>query len=114
MRLPMSKKIIGIITPSVPIIGEITASGKSTYEIWLDQGNVGTIQDFLNDLDKHYVHKQQASENIWNITHNLDKYPSVTVVDTGFTVVYGEIEYVSKNELRIIFTDPFSGEAYLN
>jgi hypothetical protein len=48
------------------------------------------------------------------ITHNLDKYPSVTIVDSGFTVVYGEIEYLSKNQLEITFTNPFSGEAYLN
>jgi hypothetical protein len=29
----MSKKIIGVITPSTPIIGEITKSGASAYEI---------------------------------------------------------------------------------
>jgi hypothetical protein len=44
----------------------------------------------------------------------LNKYPSVTVVDTGFNVVYGDITHISKNELKINFTDGFSGEAYLN
>lgn len=110
----MSKKIIGIITPSVPIIGEITASGKSTYEIWLDQGNVGTIQDFLNDLDKHYEHNQVLPNEIWTIEHNLDKYPSITVIDSADTVVYGEMQYIDKNNLRIIFSGEFSGKAYLN
>lgn len=56
----MSKKIIGVITTPTPIIGEITAAGKSAYELWLDQGNSGTIQDFLNSLDKHYEHEQQT------------------------------------------------------
>lgn len=112
----MSKKIIGIITPSTPIIGEITKSGASAYEIWLSQpGNEGgTIQDFLNALDKHYEHNQILSNEIWNINHNLDKYPSVTVVDSAETVVYGEIEYIDKNNLKIIFSAEFAGKAYLN
>jgi hypothetical protein len=102
------------------IVGKITATGKSAYESWLDQGNTGTIQDFLSSLgDKTFVYKQQSAASVWTITHNLDKYPSVTVVDTGFTVVYGEIEYLSKNQLQITFKEggvllSFSGEAYLN
>jgi hypothetical protein len=43
----------------------------------------------------------------------------VTIVDSGFTVVYGEIEYLSKNQLQVTFKEgnqlsAFSGEAYLN
>ncbi len=110
----MSKKIVGTIIAPVPIIGKVTVSGKSTYEIWLDQGNTGTIQDFLNSLDKHYEHNQILSNEIWNINHNLDKYPSVTVVDSAETVVYGSIEYIDKNNLKIIFSAEFAGKAYLN
>lgn len=110
----MNNKLKGVIIAPVPIIGKVTAAGKSAYEIWLDQGNTGTIQDFLNSLDKHLVFKQIAPENFWTITHNLNKYPSVTVVDSGFTVVYGKIEYITLNQITITFTDPFSGEAYLN
>jgi hypothetical protein len=111
----MSHKITGYDTFQGTIVGKITATGKSAYELWLDQGNTGTVQDFLSSLgDKTFLFKQQISTSVWTITHNLDKYPSVTVVDTGFTVVYGEIEYLSKNQLQITFTDPFSGEAYLN
>jgi hypothetical protein len=60
----MSKKIVGSIIAPVPIIGKVTAAGKSAYEIWLDQGNVGTIQDFLGSLtDKHHRHKQPSASN---------------------------------------------------
>ena len=112
----MSKKIIGVITPSVPIIGEITATGASAYEIWLSQpGNEGgSIQDFLNDIDKHYEHNQVLPNEIWEIQHNLDKFPSITVIDSADTVVYGEMQYIDKNNLRIIFSGEFAGKAYLN
>ena len=110
----MSNKLKGVIIAPVPIIGKVTAAGKSAYEIWLDQGNEGNIQDFLSSLDKHKRYKQISPEKTWTITHNLNKYPSVTVVDSGFSVVYGDIEFISKNQLKITFTDAFSGEAYLN
>jgi len=116
----MSHKLTGYDSFQGTIIGQITATGKSTYELWLDQGNTGTVQDFLSSLsDKTYVHKQQSAASVWTITHNLNKYPSVTIVDSGFTVVYGEIEYLSKNQLQVTFKEgnqlsAFSGEAYLN
>lgn len=64
--------------------------------------------------DKTYIHKQVIASNTWEITHNLYKYPSVSVVDTGGNVVIGDVEYTSLNTLVITFTAPFSGTAYLN
>lgn len=49
-------KLRGIIKPSpeikVSIIGTGARGreGKSAYEVWLEAGNVGTIEDFLNNM----------------------------------------------------------------
>ena len=64
--------------------------------------------------DKTFVYNQATSSDVWEIEHNLDKYPSVTVVDSGGSVVVGEIVYINKNNVRITFTSAFSGKAYLN
>ncbi len=64
--------------------------------------------------DKTFVYNQVTSSDVWEIEHNLDKYPSVTVVDSGGSVVVGEIVYIDKNNVRITFTSAFSGKAYLN
>lgn len=64
--------------------------------------------------DKTFVYNQVTSSDVWEITHDLDKYPAVTVVDSGGTVVIGEIVYIDKNNIRITFTSAFSGKAYLN
>ena len=66
-----------------------------------------------------YTHNQSSSSATWVINHNLEKHPSVTVVDSAETVVHGNIEYNSKNTVTITFrTDEtahaFSGKAYLN
>lgn len=64
--------------------------------------------------DKTFVYNQATSSDVWEIEHNLDKYPSVTVVDSGGSVVVGEIVYIDKNNIRITFTSAFSGKAYFN
>lgn len=64
--------------------------------------------------DKTFVYLQQTASKTWDITHNLDKFCSVTVVDSSGTVVVGDISYKSTNRVVIDFGGSFSGEAYLN
>ena len=65
-------------------------------------------------LDKNYVHTQIAASNNWIIAHNLNKYPAITIVDSGGTVVIGEIEYINLNLAYVKFNGVFSGKAYCN
>lgn len=64
--------------------------------------------------DKNFVFSQNVASDLWYVVHNLSKYPSVTVVDSGMNVVIGEVTYMDENTLQIEFTVPFSGRAYLN
>ena len=48
------------------------------------------------------------------IQHDLDKFPSVTVVNESKEVMIGNILYVDKDNITITFSAPFSGYAYLN
>lgn len=94
----------------------IEASGFKTptgtaSQILLANGTVGSISAVS---DSHYEHNQTSASALWNITHNLGKFPSVTVVDSGNSVVVGEVEHITNNTLRILFRASFSGKAYLN
>ena len=64
--------------------------------------------------DKHFTFTQSTATNTWNVTHNLGKFPSVSVVDSGNTIVYGNIDYIDNNSLTITFSAAFSGKAYMN
>ena len=64
--------------------------------------------------DKNYVFIQSAPSATWTITHNLGKFPSVSVVDSGNTTVYGDIDYIDENSLTITFSAAFGGKAYMN
>ena len=84
------KKCIGRTVMTSPIIGDIT-----------------------------YTHNQSSTSDTWTITHNLNRFPSVTVVDSADTIVYGTVVYNSANQLTITFFEgssalAFQGKAYLN
>lgn len=66
-----------------------------------------------NEVDS-YVHTQGSASATWTIAHNLDKYPSVTVVDNDDDVVIGETNYQDKNTVIIYFAAAFAGKAFLN
>ena len=57
---------------------------------------------------------QGAPATTWNIQHNLGKFPSITVIDTGNTVVNGEYTYTDNNNVVLNFSAAFAGKAYLN
>ena len=69
---------------------------------------------FVDLQAQSYVHDQILAKKEWVIEHNLGRYPSVFVIDSGRSVVIGDTEYVNDNTLVIRFTAEFSGKAYLN
>ena len=84
------------------------------------------IQSALEELDARvnvvenepgaetYVHIQGVATDTWIIEHNLNRYPSITVVDNYEQIVEGDIVYDSANQITITFNGGFSGKAYIN
>ena len=61
-----------------------------------------------------FIFTQNVPSTTWNIQHNLGKFPSITVIDTGDTVVTGEYNYTSNTNVILTFSAAFAGKAYLN
>ncbi len=64
--------------------------------------------------DKSHVHVQSLASIEWTVNHNLNKFPSITVVDSAGTVVEGDVEYIDPDNSIIRFSASFSGRAYCN
>ena len=64
--------------------------------------------------DKNFVFNQAVPSTTWAITHNLNKFPSVSVVDTANTQVFTIADYIDTNTLTLTFSAAFAGKAYLN
>lgn len=84
----------------------LTNDGEKSYWAEVQGGGGGE--------DKTYVFTQAVPADVWLIEHNLNKYPSVSVIDTGNNLVCGDVEYVDTNTVRCKFSSMFSGKAYLN
>lgn len=64
--------------------------------------------------DAHHNHTQSLPSASWTITHNLGKFPAVSITDSSGSEVEGEIRYIDSNTVVISFAGQFSGKAYLN
>ena len=86
-----------------------TDAGK----LWGPKGNTSWGSNPLPLIPKRFTHTQSTSATSWTITHTLDGYPSVTVVDSAGTVVIGEVKYDSTSKVTISFEAAFAGKAHL-
>ena len=61
-----------------------------------------------------FEYSQVAPATVWNIQHNLNNFPSITVIDNAGTVVAGQYTYIDNNNVTLTFSAGFAGKAYLN
>ena len=104
-------------------ITSYTTKGNDHTLVLANVGGNGNLElnkfyDFavftLSSPDKTFEFTQGQPALVWTIQHNLNKFPSVSVVDTSNTVVNSQINYVDKNNITINNTAQFAGKAYLN
>ena len=86
----------------------VSVSGGPTSSLSIS-GGIG-----VGSPHSTYTHTQASPSSVWVVTHNLNCFPSVTVVDSAGSVVFGEVEYISASVVRITFAAAFGGKAYLN
>jgi len=72
-------------------------------------------EDILRlDYENHYVHTQMVPSATWVIAHEMNKFPSVQIVNNFNEVVIGDIIFDSIDQITLTFSGSFSGKAYLN
>lgn len=109
----MPARRIRALTPGTPTIDDDTFMAIDRI------GDVEATKVALIDLvtvivaASDYTHNQITPALVWNIIHNLARFPSVTVVDSGGTEVIGDVKYISNNQVDVTFTSAFGGKAYL-
>ena len=111
----MSTDVVTVDVPKTVVVSdneiqvvEVAAQDEIVSVISIaEQGPVGPAAET-------YIHNQASASATWTITHNLDQYPSVTVVDSAGSVVIGNIFYASEDQIVISFSGSFAGKAYLN
>jgi hypothetical protein len=80
--------------------------------ISMNPNEIRDLAGVINDVA--YIHTQNLAATVWVVTHNLDKFPSVTVVDSGGNFVETDVVYIDPNTVNVVLSYAISGKAYLN
>jgi hypothetical protein len=105
-----------LLTGDIHISGSFYDSDDSPGTAGQVLSSSGTGTEWIDapQEDKTYIYIQSSPSVLWNIQHNLNKFPSVSVVNINNVTAYGEITYIDENNLQIEFSAGFSGKAYMN
>ena len=111
-------------------VNSITDSGSdySTFAVSFREGNGSLIADKYYAMsfspkgqsDKHHVYddngsnKQFLAGQSYTVTHNLNKFPSVTTVDSAGSHLIGDVQHIDNNSFNVTFTATFYGKVYSN
>lgn len=114
------RALIGDVRDSIK---EQPADDSSTTIVQVGGGGGGVsreeVEQIVNEsvtnavANARYTHSQGVPSTEWLIVHNLGWKPSATVIDSVGNEVCGDVKHDSITQLRISFTNSFSGNAYL-
>ena len=95
-------------TGNVEVTASLSATGTPDNTTFLRGDNVWAR------ANETYTFAQASASATWTVQHNLDKFPSVTMVLSTGQKGYGDIVYIDENNLTITFASAESGKAYMN
>lgn len=103
---------VRFINDTTPI--EVEAEQQETTIGVQSESNVTNINITSNMIDKYFVFEQGIASDVWEIEHNLNKKPSVTIVDSADNIITAEVEYIDTNNIIVRMNGATTGKAYLN
>ena len=92
-------------------ITSVAGNGNLTELLYYDFA-IFTPSALIND--KNFVFSQNVASATWNVQHNLDKFPSCTMVLSTGQQGFGDVTFIDQNNLTITFASAESGKAYIN
>ena len=90
------------------VTGNGTLDNTVDYFISLLTYNTGAT------TDKNYTETFGAPLLVWTVNHNLNKKPAISCIDTSGTEIYGEVDYVTINQVTITYLTATGGTVTCN
>ena len=90
-----------------------TVDNVDTYTITYTNGDTTTF-DVTNGFNPSYTHNQAVAAAEWTINHNLNKHPTIVVIDSSGNTFYPPVTYDDENTCTIHLLGATTGIAYLS
>lgn len=107
ISLTHSKEMV--VTGTIVYVNDVRMA-----EVYFTSDPQTQIDDIRSQMQTSYVHTQSTPATTWTITHNLNRFPSVTIVDTTDSEVVGDVHYKNANEITLTFSRAIAGKAFFN
>ena len=102
------QRIIARVTgPGINTTAVINRSGAARVVLVGQQGPSGSTA-------ASYTHTQSTALAIWTVAHNLNRKPSITVVDNLDARIEPDVTYLDANTVRITHAAALIGKVYCN
>lgn len=110
-----TRRAMQLPSPQPPVVDDLIVV-KANDGVSIAQGPQGAAgpPGPPAGADLHYTHTQGPAASVWVITHNLGKFPDITVFDSAGDECDGDVVHNSLSQVTVTFSAPFSGVAYLN
>lgn len=95
---------------SVNFFVDVVFQEEVAGDVW----PVALVSDTPGTGDKNFIYTQLSPSASWPVTHNLGKFVSVEVVDSGGSTIIPNVLYVDSNHVTLSFGSATSGKAYFN
>jgi GTP cyclohydrolase III len=69
--------------------------------------------EVTNARPLNFTFSQNNASTSWTVVHNLNRRPTVSIVNSLGEEIYGDIFHFNVNTLQVTFSVPLSGTAYL-
>ena len=116
--------IVSVLVPKVGTTPNMSYVTTEDFSIGLNYFDIKQYAFIGGLLDENFVeflmpgrsyhHVQSIPSRVWEISHNLNKYPTVIITDNDNNEYEGEVRKIDENMIVITFSQPFSGYADLN
>ena len=95
----------------------VVTLGNIEYNGVISDGGSYIFSEFarpVSDNDKTFVFNQPTAAVEWYVQHDLNKFPTATVVLSTGQQGFADVAYIDENNLTITFASAESGKAYIN
>lgn len=94
----------------------------SKVQLRVTKGTLELLRSAATSAKSTTVHTQTTAASVWNIVHNENRYPSVSLQVgaydgtswSGLTYAEADITYTDSSAIIINFSENVKGKAYLN
>lgn len=103
----------GTVHGSLHLDGALSTDDAATTRTNLQVYSKTETDTNISNAIKQFEFIQSTAATTWTVTHNLNRYPSVTILDGSNNAVSANLSYPDANTVTITFASAFAGTAYL-